>query len=189
MESALEKKKRKFRALYELLFTNYRILNYQISEKLDFRAVSKVLEEAYRYQYIIGPETRKCSHANSLEHVCFFNTEEPDITYMEYREDPRVIYNAQLYGFCNSLVISKEEIEIDGEILLKGPRSDYYIPFTPDHSFERALQNMQKKIENFSPRVSLLFQCLKFLNLCKTGIHPFEEVFQFCYCKQNKSYK
>jgi len=151
LESALEKKKRKFRALYELLFANYRILNYRISEKLGFRAVSKVLEEAHRNQYIIGPEARKCSHANTLEYIYFFNTEEPDITYMKYREDPRVIYNAQLYGFCNSLVISKEEIEIEGEILLKGPRSDYYVPFTPDHSFECALQNMQKKIQHFSP--------------------------------------
>jgi hypothetical protein len=152
LQSANEKKKKRFRAVYELLFDDYRMKNYLISKKLGIRAISRVLDEARRDQYIIGPETRKCSFANILEYVYFFNTEEPDITYMEFREDPRVVYNAQLYGFCNSLVISREEIQIDGEVLLNGPRSDYYIPFTPDHSFECALQYMQKKIEDFSPR-------------------------------------
>ena len=151
MQSANEKKKKRFRAVYELLFDDYKMKNYLISKKLGIRTVSRVLDEARRDQYIIGPETRKCSFANILEYVYFFNTEEPDITYMEFREDPRVIYNAQLYGFCNSLVISREEIKIDGEVLLNGPRSDYYLPFTPDHSFECALQYMQEKIEDFSP--------------------------------------
>jgi hypothetical protein len=146
-----EKKRRRSRASYELLFTNHRIPNYKISKKLHFRAVSKVIREAHENQYIIGPEVRKCSYSNTLEYAYFFNTEEPDITYMKYREDPRVIYNAQLYGFCNSLVISREEIDVEGEIVLGGPRSDYYIPYTPNQSFERALQNMQEKIENFNP--------------------------------------
>ena len=152
MPTTLKKKKRrKFRALYELLFTNYRIPNYRISEKLHFRAVSKIIGEALEKQYIIGPEVRKCSYANTLEYIYFFNTEEPDITYMKYREDPRVIYNAQLYGFCNSLVISREEIDVEGEIVLQGPRSDYYIPYTPNQSFEYALQNMQERTRNFNP--------------------------------------
>ncbi len=68
---------------------------------------------------------------------------------MKYREDPRVVYNAQLYGFCNSLVISREEIDVEGEVILEGPRSDYYMPFTPDHLFECASQNMQERIRNF----------------------------------------
>ena len=146
-----EKKRKRFRALYELLFTNHRIPNYRISEKLHFRAVSRVIGEAHENQYIIGPEVRKCSHANTLEHVYLFNTEEPDITYMKYREDPRVVYNAQLYGFCNSLAISREKMDVEGDIVLEGPRSDYYIPYTPNQSFECALQNMQEKIRNFNP--------------------------------------
>ena len=118
-----EKKRKRFRALYELLFTNHRIPNYRISEKLHFRAASKVIGEAHENQYIIGPEVRKCSHANTSEYVYLFNTEEPDITYMKYREGPRVVYNAQLYGFCNSLAISREEIDVEGDFLLKHCRT------------------------------------------------------------------
>ena len=147
MQPALEKKRKKFQTLYELLYTDYRMKDYRISEKSGIRGVSKALEEAWEYQYILGPEARICSHANTLEHVCFFDTEEPDITYMKYREDPRIVYNAQMYGFCNSLIISKEKIDVEGEILLEGPRSDYYVPFAPDYSSERASQNMQKWID------------------------------------------
>ncbi len=40
-----EKKRRKFRALYELLFNDYRIPDYRISKKLHFRSVSKVIKK------------------------------------------------------------------------------------------------------------------------------------------------
>ena len=148
-----EERIKQYRHTYELLNEFPLISKSKIAELLGIHWITanNRLKEARRDQYIIGPETRKCSFANILEYVYFFNTEEPDITYMEFREDPRVIYNAQLYGFCNSLVISREEIKIDGEVLLNGPRSDYYLPFTPDHSFECALQYMQEKIEDFSP--------------------------------------
>jgi hypothetical protein len=154
MKIKLEERIKQYRHIYELLNEFPLISKSKIANllRINWITANNRLNEARRDQYIIGPETRKCSFANILEYVYFFNTEEPDITYMEFREDPRVVYNAQLYGFCNSLVISREEIQIDGEVLLNGSRSDYYIPFTPDHSFECALQNMQKKIEDFSPR-------------------------------------
>ncbi len=148
---APEKKKRRFRELYELLFADYRIRNYRISEKLGYRSVGALLEEAREEKYITGPEIRKLSYANTSEHVYFFDAEDPSVAYMKYRKDPRVVYNAKLYGFCNSLVISREEMNVDGEIAFKGPRSDYYMPFAPDQSWEKALQNMREKIEIFRP--------------------------------------
>ncbi len=147
----LEKKMRKFRGLYELLFADYRIKNYRISEKLGYRSVSAILEEAARLQIIMGPMARTLSFSNLLEYVYLFNSEDPDGMYEKYRLDPRVIYNARIAGYNNSLVISREEIDIEGDITVKGPRSDYHVSFAPNQSFEQALLKGLERIEAFSP--------------------------------------
>ncbi len=151
MQSALEKKKKRFRELYELLFADYRIKDYRISEKLGFRSASAVVKEAVDQMYIVGPEIRRCSYRNTLEYVHIFNAEDPDITYWKYCGDPNVIYHAGMAGFGNSFTIFKEGMDVDGKSILEGPRSDYYVPFTPHQSWEQALKNMRGKIEKFDP--------------------------------------
>ncbi len=156
MQSVLEKKRKKYRELYELLFTDYRIPVHRISERLGFRSVSTVLKEAIDLLYIVGPGARKPSYKNLLEFVYLFKAKNPDIAYAKYREDPRVVYNARIMGDPNSLVISREEIDVKGEIdvereILRGPRSDYYVPFTPDQSWGQAMEDMREKIGTFDP--------------------------------------
>jgi len=148
-----EEKKGQYRRIYEFLYESPMIPKSKMAERLGINWITldKRLKEALEYYFILGPEARRCSNANTLEHIYLFNTEEPDMTYEKYRADPCVVYNARIYGFCNSLVISKEKIDVEGETLLEGPRSDYYVPFTPDHSFEQALQSMQGKIRNINP--------------------------------------
>ena len=54
-------------------------------------------------------------------------------------------------GFANFYVISKEKIDIEGDILISGPRSDYHVSFAPNHSWKTAIKIMEEKKEKFDP--------------------------------------
>lgn len=45
--------------------------------------------------------------------------------------------------------ITKEKIDIDGDCLVEGYRSDYSFPCTPNRSWENSLQIMHEKLESF----------------------------------------
>lgn len=54
-------------------------------------------------------------------------------------------------GFANFWIISKEEIDAEGDVIIEGRCSDYYVAFAPNHSWDTAVQVMQKKAENLDP--------------------------------------
>lgn len=151
MKITPEQRMRHYRAIYESLFADPFISKGNLLKVYGVlqKTASKRLKEAIEKLYIVGPGCRKLSSMNLLEYMYLFNADNPDIAYAFYREDPRVVYNAQIMGPFNSMVISREEMDIDGEVILKGPRSDYYVPFTPDQSWQKALQKMSEKIGHF----------------------------------------
>ncbi len=153
MKITTELRMTQYRNLYDCLFRSSFASKHSLSELLGMttRTITKRLQEARSLQIIVGPETRKTSYANTLEYVTVFNAEDPDLTYWRNCEDPRVIYNAKMSGFCNSLMISGAKSNVNGEVKLQGPRSDYYMPLTPDRSWEHSLQIMREKISNFDP--------------------------------------
>ncbi len=153
MKVTQQQKKKQYRKIYESMFNSAFIPVTDISKVLGvgWRPASKRLEEAKRQQIIVGPEGRIFSFKNIPEYVYLFNAEDPDIAYNEYREDPRVVYNAQIAGLCNTFLITKKEIDIKGDIKVQGRRSDFHVSFAPDQSFDQALLNGLKKIEAFSP--------------------------------------
>jgi hypothetical protein len=66
------------------------------------------------------------------------------LLYMQLREDPDVIYHVKTSGCYNMWIIAKEKIDVKGEIILEGYRSDYYIPYAPDRTWETALKMYQR---------------------------------------------
>ena len=54
-------------------------------------------------------------------------------------------------GFSQLWLIAKKKIKIDGDIIAEGYRSDYYVPYAPDHSFEKTLQAMRSRVRDFDP--------------------------------------
>lgn len=149
-----ERKKRRYRIIYEAVFNNPRIYKKDITSLLHVnpRTVTRDMKEAVARGYIVGPHIRRRSYANMREYMYFANCKKPFETYSHYGEDMRVVYHARMHGFVNTWLTSKEEIDIEGDVLLKGPRSDYYTPFTPNHSWEKAIEIMEKKAENFNPK-------------------------------------
>ena len=151
-KNAIKKFQRHCRMIYETFFENYRVSVNELGEILQIRNASRTLKKALVEQYIVGPEARKMSCANFPEYVYFIKCEDPDSLYQKYRKDENVILHALMYGFADLWVISREKMNIEGDIVVEGLRSDYYVAFAPNHSWDDAIQIIRKKIKEFNPK-------------------------------------
>lgn len=153
MRTTLEDRKKQYRIIYELLYKMARIKVKEISSalRINRNAASRRLREAFELYYVLTPQIRKHSYANLKEYMYFINCKYPFDLYEQYRKDPDVIYHAVMGGFANLWVISKKKIDIKGDILFEGYRSDYYIAYAPHQSWRKAVQIMRKKVEQFNP--------------------------------------
>ncbi len=151
MKVTQEHKKKQYRKIYESMFNSAFIPVTDISQVLEveWRQASKRLEEAKRQQIIVGPEGRIFSFKNIPEYVYLFNAEDPDTAFDGFSNDPHILYNAQIAGLCDTLVFSREKMDIKGDLEIGGPRSDFHASFAPDQSFEQALKKGLEKIEAF----------------------------------------
>ncbi len=154
MKTTLRQKQRQYRSIDEIMSATPRVTlrDLAIMLDLDWRTIASRIKEAQEYQYIIGPQIRKRSYQNLKEYMYFINCENPELLYLKYREDQNIIYHVKTVGFCNLWIIAREEIDIDGDIVVEGQRSDYYVSHPPDHSWETAIEIIKKKIDIFKPQ-------------------------------------
>jgi hypothetical protein len=154
MRLTIQQKRKQYRTIYEAIWKTPRIFVKDLSLLLDCtqNAASNRLKESLEYNYIVGPEIRKKSYSNLKEYMYFINCENPEFLYLKYREDPDIIYHALTSGFCDLWIIAKEKIDVKGEIILEGYRSDYNVSYAPDRTWDTALEIMQKRIADFNPR-------------------------------------
>ena len=153
MRLSIEQKKKHYRTIYEAIWETPRVLVKDLALLLDCtpNAASNRLKEAYDSKYIIGPEIRKKSYENLREYIYFINCKNPELLYTRLRDDPKVVYHAKTSGCYNMWIVAKEKIDIRDEIILEGYRSDYCIPYAPDHSWKTTLGIMEEKISTFEP--------------------------------------
>lgn len=153
MRKISEQKRKQFRTIYDAMYTTPHVSVTDISSLLhtNWSTARARLEEAFEYGYILYPQIRKRSYANTTEYVCIVNCEEPFRFFEEYIEDARVIRFSELIGDANLWIISREKIDIEGDIIIEGRRSDYHVAHAPDHSWDAALDSMRKKVETFDP--------------------------------------
>jgi hypothetical protein len=152
-QSKDEQKKNQYRTIYESIFDTPRVYVKDITSRLHVnpRTTSKRMHEAFSLGYVAGPHLRKRSYANMKEYVYFANCNNSFETYLHYSKNMNVVYHAKLVGFANTWIVSNKKLDIDGDIIVKGPRSDYYVPFTPSHSWSESMVLMQKKVDAFNP--------------------------------------
>ena len=151
MRTTTKEKRNQYRIVYEVLWEKPRVKKKEVSAALGKRGAGRWMEEAFEEDYIVGPEFRKKSFKNLKEYMYFIRCKDPDASYLKYRKDPNVIYHAQMAGFCDLWVITKEKMDIEGEIIVEGYRSDYHVSYAPDHTWETGLQNMRKMVDDFDP--------------------------------------
>ena len=154
MRTSLEQRQKQHRSIYEIMCETPRITLKEIAIMLDMdpRTISSRVSEALELKYIIGPQIRKKSYLNLGEYMYFIKCDNPELLYLKYREDQNIVYHAKTIGLCNLWIVAKEKIDIDGEILVEGQRSDYHVSYPPDHSWETAIEVIKKKIEIFKPQ-------------------------------------
>jgi hypothetical protein len=80
--------------------------------------------------------------------------EDPLKAYLNLKDSRNVIYHAVMAGDGNLWVISKGEIDIDGEILVSGLRSDYYVAYAPVFLWNESIEEIRKMITEFDPKQS-----------------------------------
>jgi len=148
-----EEKKRQYYIIYRLLDENPRVFPSAISKVIRIRpkTAGNRVREAFDEGYISEPNVRKNSYLPFVEYVYFVRCEDSLEQYLKFSEDERIVYHAVMDGFANLWVISKEEIDIEGDVLISGPRSDYHVAFAPNHSWKTAVKIMEEKVEKFDP--------------------------------------
>ncbi len=148
-----EEKKRQYYQIYRLLNRNPRMLPSEISKiiRTTPRTAGNRINEAIDKGYMSKPKIRKKSFSNFKEYMYFVRCKDPLELYLQYSKDQRIIYHAVMGGSTNLWVISKEEIDIDGDILLWGSRSDYHVSFAPNHTWKTGIKNIEEMTERFEP--------------------------------------
>jgi len=148
-----KKGRKEYWNIFELLNREPRIYIKTIASKLkiDSNTASKWMKEAYEEGRIYGPNLRKRSHENFKEYIYFLNCKNQRKLFLELIEDERIVYHAVMTGIPNLWVISKEEIDFEDEVVVKGRRSDFHVSFPPNHSWDTAIRKMKKLVEDFNP--------------------------------------
>jgi hypothetical protein len=148
-----EERERKYRTIFESLEKYPRIQYKELAEVLgvDWRTVALLMNEAFSEGYIVGPQIRKKSFKNFPEYVYFIKSDNPIRLYRNFITNEHVLYHAIMDGFANIWAITDEILDIDEKVVLWGRRSDFYISFPPDHSWDGAIEVMQEMIDQFDP--------------------------------------
>lgn len=145
-------KKIHYRKIYDLLWKDFRITYKDMSKLLGLarNTVRSRLQEALEMQYLIYPQIRRRSYFG--EYVYIVRVDDAFETYMEYKKNDNIVYHAVLGGYANMWIISQGKIDIDGEILLSGPRSDYHVAYAPNWPWDTSMGHMRSKIDEFNPQ-------------------------------------
>lgn len=136
--------------IFELVTRNPRITQREISRKfnINLKTAFTWWSHAIDRRIIIPPVFRRKSYSNFREYFYFLNVDDPHILYNNLKEDKKISYISIESGFANFFVISQQPITPEGDVRLKGFRSDYYVSIPPDQPFETAISKIQKKLEN-----------------------------------------
>jgi hypothetical protein len=126
MRTSLEDRIKQYRILYEELNKSHRVKIKKLSQILGMKlnTTSKRLNEAFNLGYVTFPQLRKRSYANMKEYVYFVRCPFSFPLYQKYNEDNNVVYYAAMSGFANLWIISNKEIDIEGDVIFSGLRSD-----------------------------------------------------------------
>lgn len=153
MYSTPKQKEKHYRTIYEILDETPRIEQKDISELMGISpgVVGNRMKEAYEKGYIFGPNIRKKSYKNLKEYLCFAACEDSLESYKTYTNNEEVLHYTVTDGYFDARIVSTEKIHITDKILAEGFRSDYYIPYVPDHTWKIAMQIMRKMLDAFDP--------------------------------------
>ena len=95
---------------------------------------------------IIPPVFRRKSYTNFREYFYFVKSDNPHQFFESIQEDKNVLYCSVQTGFADVQIISKSKMNLE-EIVLSGPRSDYYVSIPPNCTYEESISRIEKKFK------------------------------------------
>ena len=140
--------------LFRVVLENPRIPKNHISRRFNVKnpkTGESWINSALRKQIIGVPVFRRYSFLNFREYFYFIRTEYPHELFEELKkEKDNLMYFCVQSGISNFQVISTQEIDPKGEIILSGFRSDYYVTIPPKSTPENAIPVILKKAESIT---------------------------------------
>ncbi|KYK37576.1 MAG: hypothetical protein AYK18_09605 [Theionarchaea archaeon DG-70] len=136
--------------LFQLIVEDPRIPKKEISRKFNVNLKTAEIwwNHAVERRIIIPPIFRRKCYENFKEYFYFLNTDDPYKLYWKMQENKEITYSSVETGFANFFIIAKSPIEPEGDIVLEGNRSDYYVSIPPDHDFQTAIVKMRNKLKD-----------------------------------------
>jgi len=148
--------------IFKLLIEDPRMPKLQMARKFKVNpnTMVKWWDAAIEKRIIIPPIFRRKSYSNFKEYFYFFKTKDPHKLYEFLQiKNLHITYFSVQTGFCNFQIVSKEPVKPQGEVILSGPRSDYFVIIPPKRSFEKSIKKIDTILRNLDvlePRKSPL---------------------------------
>lgn len=148
--------------IFKLLLEDPRIPKTQMIKifNVNPKTFDKWWKAAIGKKIIILPVFRRKSFLNFREYIYFLRLKDPHELYESLQENSESLtYFSVQTGFCNFQIISKDPIDPEGERVLSGPRSDYFVTVPPNCSFGEGAERIERLLQNLdslNPRDSPL---------------------------------
>lgn len=135
--------------LFQLIVEHPRIPRSEIAREFNINPKTAEIwwNHAIERHIVVPPVFRRRCYANFREYFYFLDVEDPHMLFNELQENEDISYFSVESGFANFFVIAKNSIDIEGEVMAEGCRSDYYVSIPPDHDFETAVSMIRRKLE------------------------------------------
>ncbi len=153
---------KKYRRIYELFLEAPHIPENDITKIIGGNGYTTKnrVKEATEKGYVSYPQIRKRSYANTKEYVCFLRRKNAFQLFKQLITDDRFNYHAQITGFCDLWLKSREKIDMQPS-LLEGYSSDCHISCAPHQSWDESIQKMKKKVKTFNKKEYIPKEILK----------------------------
>jgi hypothetical protein len=136
--------------VFQLVVEDPRISIKEISKRFNINLKTAEIwwNHATERRIIIPPIFRRKCYENFKEYFYFLNTNDAYKLYWKAQENEEITYCSVETGFANFFIIAKSPIEPEGNIVLEGNRSDYYVSIPPAHDFRTAITRIRNKLDN-----------------------------------------
>ena len=150
-KSTREQKEATFRKVHSFLEENPRMTYRRISKQLDIyeKTASNLVNTMIEEGIITNPQARIKSYGNVKEYVYFLDVKNKLRTYHKWIKEECVVYAGVLVGSPNFWVVSEQPLSIEGEMYVKGVRSDYYVAEPSKMEWNESIAKMREVVSNF----------------------------------------
>ncbi len=141
--------------IFLLLKKKPRITKHTIAKKFHVtkKTAANWWKAALEKKILFPPEFRRRAFQNFYEYFYYVNVEDPHEQFEELidREEEikkDIIHFSVQSGFCNFQIVSNKKINLKGEIILSGARSDYFISTPQKTTFDNSLIIIERKLSS-----------------------------------------